>query len=154
MSSAASSPHVRRRGASPLEVLVVVVIAALLLGAVIPMARASLDGLAVAGEARRIASAHLRTRLIAIMESRTALFTVRADSLIIRVVVGADTTVRWAERGPAAQEVALAGPTRPMRFSPVGIMAGVTNGTWRLTRGAAARNVVVSRLGRVRVVRP
>ena len=131
-----------------------VVIASLLLGAVVPSARASLDGLAVAGEARRIASAHLRARLTAVMESRTALFTVRSDSLIIRVVVGADTTVRWADRGPAAQHVALTGPTRPMRFSPVGFMAGATNGTWRLTRGAAARNVVVSRLGRVRVVRP
>jgi hypothetical protein len=51
-------------------------------------------------------------------------------------------------------DIALTGPTRAMRFSPVGIMAGVTNGTWRLTRGEAARNVVVSRLGRVRVVRP
>lgn len=131
-----------------------VVVASLLLGAAVPAARASLDGLAVAGEARRIASAHLRARLTAIMESRTALFTVRSDSLVIRVVVGADTTVRWAAHGPAAQNVALTGPTRAMRFSPVGLMAGVTNGTWRLTRGAAARNVVVSRLGRVRVVRP
>jgi Tfp pilus assembly protein FimT len=154
MSRIASSAIRRRLGVTPLEVLVVVVVASLVLATAVPAARSALDAVAVAGEARRIASAHLRARFTAIMESRTALFTVRADSLIIRVVVGTDTTVRWADRGPEAQNIALSGPDRAMRFSPVGIMAGVTNGTWRLTRGAAERNVVVSRLGRVRVVKP
>ena len=140
-------------GFSPLEVLVVVVLASLVLAMAVPASRAALDTIAVAGEARRITSAHLRARFTAILESRTALFTVREDSLIIRVVVGTDTAVRWATRGPAAQNIALSGPTRAMRFSPVGIMTGVTNGTWRLTRGAAARNIVVSRLGRLRVTR-
>ena len=148
------SPVRSRVGSSPLEVLVVVVVAALVLAMAIPASRSALDGIVVAGEARRIASGHLRARVTAIMESRTALYTVRADSLIIRVVVGTDTTVRWADRGPAAQDIAVAGPTRAMRFSPIGLMAGVTNGTWRLSRGSAARNVVVSRLGRLRIVKP
>lgn len=143
----------RRAGFSPLEVLVVVVIASLALAAAVPASRSALDTIAVTGEARRIMSAHLRARFTAIMESRTALFTVREDSLIISVVVGTDTAVRWADRGPAAQNIALSGPTRAMRFSPVGLMTGVTNGTWRLTRGAAQRSVVVSRMGRVRIVR-
>ena len=154
MSCQAESLRFGRRGVSPLEVLVVVMLASLLLASAVPAARRALDALAVAGQARRIASAHLQARITAVMESRTTLFTVRADSLVIRVVVGADTTIRWADRGPAVHDIALTGPTRAMRFSPVGIMAGVTNGTWRLTRGEAARNVVVSRLGRVRVVRP
>ena len=143
-----------RRGVSPLEMLVVVAVASLVLSTAVPAARSALDGIAVAGEARRIASAHLHARITAIMENRTTLFTVRADSLIIGVVVGADTAVRWAERGPAVHDIALSGPTRPMRFSPIGIMAGVTNGTWRLSRGEAQRNVVVSRLGRLRIVKP
>src|SRR5690606_31629305 len=94
-------------GFSPLEVLVVVVVASLVLATAIPASRSALDAIAVAGEARRIASAHLRARFTAIMESRTALFTVREDSLIIRVVVGTDTAVRWADRGPAAQNISL-----------------------------------------------
>lgn len=143
-----------RRGTSPLELLVVVVVASLVLAGAVPAARSTLDEIAVAGMARRVASAHLRARMTAIMESRTTLFTLRADSLVIRTVAGADTAVRWADQGPAAQQVALTGPVRAMRFSPVGMMEGVTNGTWQLERGAARRNVVVSRLGRLRIVRP
>lgn len=144
----------RRRGASPLELLVAVVVAALLVSTAIPAARRALDQAAVVGSARRIASAHLMARTTAILTSRTTLFTVRGDSMFIHTVAGADTTLTWRDRGPLAQEVAVAGPTRPMRFSPVGIMEGVTNGTWRLTRGSAARNVIVARLGRLRIVRP
>jgi Tfp pilus assembly protein FimT len=148
------APSRRRCGASPLELLVVVLIASLLLGTAVPMARRAADSAAVAGTARRIASAHLRARMTAIMESRTALLTVRSDTLAIRVVAGTDTLVRWATAGPEAAGVAVAGPTRAMRFSPVGLMEGVTNGTWRLSRGEARRNVIVSRLGRVRIVAP
>lgn len=154
MSRADCQSRSSQRGTSPLEVLVVVVVASLALSAAIPTARRSLDSIEVAGAARRIASAHLRARVTAILENRTTLYTVRSDSLIIRVVAGTDTIVRWADRGPAAQDIAVSGPAQSMRFSPVGIMAGVTNGTWRLSRGDARRNVVVSRLGRLRIVHP
>lgn len=149
-----SLAYTGRRGTSPLELLVVIFAGSLVLATAVPAARSALDAAAVAGAARRIASAHVRARMTAIMESRTTLLTVTADSLVIRVVAGTDTTVRWRDRGPGVQSIALTGPTRAMRFSPVGIMAGVTNGTWRLSRGAAQRNVIVSRLGRLRVVRP
>lgn len=143
-----------QHGASPLELIVVILAGSILLGTVVPSTRATLDRLAVAGAARDIAASHTRARMTAVLESRTTLLTVTADSIIIRVVAGTDTVVRSANGGPSAQGVALSGPTRAMRFSPVGIMMGVTNGTWRLSRNAAARNVVVSRLGRVRIVSP
>jgi hypothetical protein len=38
-------------------------------------------------------------------------------------------------------------------FSPDGLTLGVSNATLPLARGAAHRAVVVSRLGRVRIVR-
>lgn len=143
-----------RRGATPLELIVVVVVALLALSAAAPTARRTLDSIAVSGAARQIASAHLRARIAAVMESRTALLTVTADSVVIRVVAGSDTIVRWKSGGPGTNGVTVTGPARAMRFSPVGIMEGVTNGTWRLARGGARRNVIVSRLGRVRVVVP
>jgi Tfp pilus assembly protein FimT len=40
-----------------------------------------------------------------------------------------------------------------MTFSPVGMTIGLSNATFQLRRAAAARVVVVSRLGRVRIVR-
>jgi Tfp pilus assembly protein FimT len=45
----------------------------------------------------------------------------------------------------------LAGPIRILTFSPVGITTGLSNASFRLTRGAVSRTVVVSRLGRVRL---
>ena len=58
----------------------------------------------------------------------------------------------WQGPGPAADGVMLAGPPRTLTFSPVGITTGLSNASFRLTRGAAERTVVVSRLGRVRIV--
>ena len=66
------------------------------------------------------------------------------------LVAPACITVFW--NGVLVQhDVALTGPTRALTFSPVGVTMGLSNASYHLSRGAATRSVIVSRLGRVRV---
>jgi len=138
-----------RRGFSLLELLLAIAIAGLLLGIALPQFGLFRDRLAVGAAAERIAAAHRRARITAILQSHPVVLTIDADSLSI--VVEADSGANWKEPGPSAHGVALAGGSRQLTFSPVGITAGLSNATFRLTRGAAIRTVVVSRLGRLRM---
>ncbi len=138
-----------RRGYSLLETLLSLVIAGILLGITLPRFGDFRDRLAVTEEAVRIAAAHRRARVMAILQSRPVVLTVNPDSLII--TAEPDSKPQWAQEGPAAHGVALAGGVRRISFSPVGITTGVSNATFNLTRGAASRAVVVSRLGRLRI---
>lgn len=141
------------RGVTLIELLLALVVGSLLAALAVPRFARVRDSLAVEAAAQRLVAAHQRARLLAILQSRETLLGVRADSLVLRIVSGTDSVTHWGAPGPAADGVALSGPARPMIFSPVGLMYGVSNGTWRFTRGAARRDVIVSRLGRVRMVR-
>jgi prepilin-type N-terminal cleavage/methylation domain-containing protein len=138
-----------RRGTTLVEILLSLVILSLLLGIAFPRFGAMRDQLAVGVEAGRIAAAHRRARMTAILQSRPIVLTISPDSLTL--TAEADSGVRWIEPGPAANGVTLAGGARKITFSPVGISTGASNATFRLTRGAAIRTVVVSRLGRLRI---
>ena len=96
-----------------------------------------------------IVSAHRRARISAILTSQVIELTVDPNGLAIRPR-GAAAEL-WRTAGPAASQVALAGPARTITFSPVGLSMGLSNASFRLSRGGATRTVVVSRLGRVRV---
>lgn len=138
-----------RRGSTLVEILLSLVILSLLLGIALPRFGAMRDQLAVGEEAGRIAAAHRRARITAILQSRPVVLTISADSLTL--AAEPDSGARWAEAGPAAHGVTLAGGAKKITFSPVGITTGVSNATFRLSRGAASRTVVVSRLGRLRI---
>jgi prepilin-type N-terminal cleavage/methylation domain-containing protein len=138
-----------RRGYSLLETLLSLVIVGVLLGIALPRFGAFRDQLAVEEESGRIAAAHRRARITAILQSRPVVLTIGPDSLTIAVV--ADSGMPWSQAGPAAHGVTLAGGSRQLTFSPAGITIGVSNATFRLTRGAFSRTVVVSRLGRLRI---
>jgi prepilin-type N-terminal cleavage/methylation domain-containing protein len=138
-----------RRGSSLLELLLALAIAGLLLGIALPRFGLFRDQLAVGEEAGRIAAAHRRARITAILESRAVVLTISPDSLTISTDIDSGTT--WVQPGPSAQGVTLAGGSRQLTFSPVGITTGLSNSTFRLSRGAASRTVVVSRLGRLRI---
>jgi hypothetical protein len=97
-----------------------------------------------------IIGAHRRARISAILQSRVIELTIDAHDLAIRPR-GA-TIDLWHAAGPAATQVTLAGPQRTLTFSPVGVSFGLSNASFQLSRGAVTRTVVVSRLGRVRVV--
>jgi prepilin-type N-terminal cleavage/methylation domain-containing protein len=139
-----------RRGATLLELVLVLVIIGTLSAIAEPRLRGITDSLAVHQAALQIVSAHRRARISAILQSRVVELTISAAALSIRPRGAAADT--WRAPGPATEKVTLAGPSRVITFSPVGISIGVSNATFRLSRGAASRTVVVSRLGRVRIV--
>jgi hypothetical protein len=89
--------------------------------------------------------------MMAILESRYVLLRVEADSMRISLIADDDTIRRWSAAGPASNGVTFTGPSHPMIFTPVGITAGVSNGTYTVRRGDAWRSVIISRLGRVRM---
>jgi Tfp pilus assembly protein FimT len=138
-----------QRGVTFLELVLVLFIMGLVTGIAIPRVQRVADSLAVHHAALEIVSAHRRARMSAILQNRLLELTIRSDTLAIRVP-GA-TEDLWHAAGPDAQSVALTGPARALVFSPVGLTVGVSNATYRLSRGTATRTVIVSRLGRLRV---
>jgi len=136
-----------------MEVLVVVTLIALTTLIVVPRMAGPLASITADHEARRIAMAHSRARMMAIASGRVMLLRLLVDTLSISSVEGPDTLRLWTEAGPAAAGAELSGPTRHLRFTPLGITFGLSNGTWIVTYRGATRRVVVSRLGRVRVTR-
>jgi prepilin-type N-terminal cleavage/methylation domain-containing protein len=139
-----------RRGATLIELLLVLVIIGILTAIAQPRVRNFADGLAVTRATIEIAAAHRRARIVAIVRSRTVELTVGAAELSIRA--RDDTSTIWHLAGPSASGVTLTGPTRVIVFSPVGISTGLSNASFQLSRGAVSRTVVVSRLGRLRIV--
>jgi type IV fimbrial biogenesis protein FimT len=138
-----------RRGVTLLELALVLAIMGLLIGIAIPRFQRVADSLAVHHAALEIISAHRRARFSAILQNRMLELTIRADTLAIRIP-GASGDL-WHAAGPDADGVSLTGPTRPLVFSPVGLTVGISNASFRLSRGSATRTVIVSRLGRLRV---
>jgi prepilin-type N-terminal cleavage/methylation domain-containing protein len=138
-----------RRGITIPELILVLAILGLLTGIAVPRFQRLADGLAVQRATLDIVSAHNRARMRAVLQNQRLELTIRADTLAIRLP-GASKNL-WQALGPAADGVALTGPTHAMIFSPVGLTMGLSNGTYRVTRGAATRAVIISRLGRVRV---
>jgi len=140
-----------RRGYSLPELMMVVAIVGLLTALALPPSRRLLDGLAVENGARQIRAAHFRARMHAIAFGRTTLLDLGADTIRIRSISGPDTTVIWQSAGPAADGLTLTGPAHPLIYSPLGVTMGLSNGTWHLSYGTASRDVIVSRLGRLRI---
>jgi Tfp pilus assembly protein FimT len=140
-----------RRGATLLELVLTLILLGLMLIIALPRLGGLADSLAVDRAAQEIAAAHRRARMSAILRSHVIELTIDATALAIRA--RGDTTLLWHADGPAVDRVVLAGPRRTLTFSPVGITFGLSNASFQLTRGAAVRTVVVSRLGRVRIVR-
>jgi prepilin-type N-terminal cleavage/methylation domain-containing protein len=139
-----------RRGATLIELLLVLVILGILTAIAEPRLRGFNDRLAVDRAAVAIVSAHRRARIIAILQSRIVELTISAAELSIRPR-GATADV-WSTPGPAAEGVTLTGPSHIISFSPIGMSIGLSNASFPLSRGTASRTVVVSRLGRVRIV--
>ena len=140
-----------RQGFSLPELVLVLALGGILLAIAVPPLVGALDRIEVGAAAGHIAAAHQRARIMAITRSQVVVLSVDSSELAIRL---RNTLVPlWSEPGPAASGISLAGPTRQFTFSPQGFSLGLSNATLHLSRGAATRTVVISRLGRIRVMR-
>jgi len=140
-----------KSGFTLVETALTLAVASLLLGIALPRFTALKQAVAVERAAQSIAAAHRRARAAAILHGRPTILAVAAQSLRISFV-GAGQP-HWLQPGPSEQGVVLADPPRDLTFSPLGITTGLSNASFRLSLGSAYRTVVVSRLGRVRIVR-
>jgi len=139
-----------RRGVTLVELMLVLAVAGILFGVAMPALSLLLDSLAVHAAVSHIGAAHARARLLAI--ARGQVITLAIDSARIAISPRNDTIPLWSEEGPSAQRVHLEGAQRQFTFSPEGFTLGVSNASLQLSRGAIRQTVVISRLGRVRVL--
>ena len=141
-----------RRGFSILELLLALVVAGLLAALSLPAIGALHDRLRTDAAARALVAAHRRARFIALAEQRVVMLELTPARLAIRAVESpVDTVLRWEGGGPAVEGVLVTGMPHQAAFGPAGIGLGLANATFVLQRGGAARQVIVSRYGRVRL---
>lgn len=133
------------------ELLLVLAVVGLLLGLAIPSLAHTLDGIEVDQAASHLMAAHQRARLMAIARGQVVVLSIDSNQLAIYPRGGTDPL--WFEPGPAGSRVALQGAPRQFTFLPEGLTLGLSNATLQLSRGASSRTIVISRLGRVRLVR-
>ena len=143
------------RGVTLLELVIVLALIGLLAGIVIPGSAVLADRLAVEQQAARLLTAYRSAWVTARMQQRLAILRISADTLAIRTVRTADdpdTLLAWIAPGPSVAGVALSSPAHTSVFGPDGLGLGLANTSHVLVKGNATRKVVVSRLGRVRIV--
>jgi prepilin-type N-terminal cleavage/methylation domain-containing protein len=133
------------------ELMLVVALGGILVGIAVPLAARARDSIEVEAAAAHLVAAHYRARIMAVTRNQVVVLSV--DSSALRISPPGGGPPLWAEIGPAGSGVALAGPARQFTFSPEGMTLGLSNATLQLARGASSRTVVISRLGRARVIR-
>ncbi len=138
-----------RRGTTLTELLLALVVLAVTAALVVPKVAPWVDRAAVERSARAIASAQTRARLEAAARGTVLIMTIGTDSLRLEDRLGARL---WQAPGPGAANVALAPAGHQVTYAPSGLALGFSNVTLRLSRGSAQRRVVISRMGRVRVL--
>jgi prepilin-type N-terminal cleavage/methylation domain-containing protein len=141
----------RPRGFSLLELLVVIGLTALVSALVVPSLLHTRDRMAVQAGVEQLILAHREARLVSVNSQRMALLRLASDTLELRTVLGADTTLVWRRAGPLAYGLEVIGNPRVLRFIPFGYTIGGSNTSYTLSKGTAHRKVIISRLGRVRV---
>ena len=140
------------RGTTLPELLLVLLVAGVLLGLGLPALGALHDRLATDQAARALVAAHLRARLVARLEQRRVVLDADSASLRLWSIESvADTVLRWEGGGPGGEGVTATGLPHRMTYGPAGNALGLANVTITLRRGAARRQVVVSRYGRARL---
>lgn len=136
-----------RSGLTLPELMIVLVIAACLLGVSLPLVHRTMHRAAVTNAGVEVAS------LLAVARHQAILRRVRAavrfeSSGVVTVFAAADTFARRDLR--TAYGVTLTATRDSIAYGPTGRGYGAANTTVVLRRGGAHDSVVVSRLGRVR----
>jgi prepilin-type N-terminal cleavage/methylation domain-containing protein len=138
-----------RHGTTLPELLVAMVLLGLLLALAAPRAGAARDRALLTLHARALVSAHSDSRASAVRAGSRTILSISPVAFEQRDLAG---VVLWRRPGPAQDGVELVGPAAPMVFDSRGYTLGAANGTYRLMRGDQELRVIISRLGRVRVV--
>jgi prepilin-type N-terminal cleavage/methylation domain-containing protein len=141
-----------RHGATLLELLAALAILAILAAVAVPMAGYARDRALVALAARHLAAAHTDTRTVARLQGARAELVITPTSYRQQRWSGAGFSPTWVRPGPASAGVALVGPATPIVVDSRGYSLGVANRTYQVSRGRASLRVVISRLGRLRIL--
>jgi prepilin-type N-terminal cleavage/methylation domain-containing protein len=139
----------RHTGFVLIELLLALVIAAIVAAIALPRLVAVVDAAAVRTELMRLVGAVDAARGTAERLGTVATLHLDDSGFVVTAVVNGSSLQAWRERGTAEQGVTLSGAGQPIDFGPSGLAMGVANRTFTLSRGSAARNVVMSRYGRL-----
>jgi prepilin-type N-terminal cleavage/methylation domain-containing protein len=137
-----------RRGATLVELVVVLTIIGVLLGIAVRRAQASGDRYATRAAARDVALLLSAARQVAATSADGAAVMLDDEAASVRLVVGGDTVRTLALA--ARHGVTLRATRDSLAYDARGLGHGAANLSMVLARRAAAETVVVSRLGRVR----
>jgi type II secretory pathway pseudopilin PulG len=135
-----------------LEMLMVITMVSAAAALVIWSAGRWADRTRVEAAAGAVLDAYRRAQSVARAWGRPAELVVTPDSLVIRAVWHQESTEVWRAPGPASGGVTITPASHVAGFAPSGMAMGLANVSHVLVRGAARRQVVVSRLGRAKVV--
>jgi prepilin-type N-terminal cleavage/methylation domain-containing protein len=141
-------PAATPRGYSLVEVLIVVTIALIALGMVLPPMKRGFDRLATRAAANDVVSAFFVARAAAVAAARRTTVTFDSTGRISVLTHRGDTMLTRAVA--SLHRVTLTTNRREMIYTPVGLGYAGANLTIVLRRGRAVDTVVVSREGRVR----
>jgi prepilin-type N-terminal cleavage/methylation domain-containing protein len=140
-----------KRGFTLPELMLVLAVAAILLGIGVTNLVRVMDRITLDAAAHHLIAAHQRARIMAVV--RGQVLTLLVDSAVVSITARSGAATLWSQPGPAASGVRLLGPPRRFTFSPEGLTLGLSNASLRLERGSAVRTVVISRLGRISMLR-
>lgn len=139
------------RGFTLGELLIGLAIVGSIAGLLVTRLAGPLDRAAVRRAVAEFQARHATARTRAVAYGKVTLLRFTPGGTSFRMLSGPDTVDRAEWPGPASHGVSLSGPAGWLRFSPVGIGLGLSNGTWTLTKGAVTRQVIASRSGRLRI---
>ena len=138
-----------RRAVTLPELLLVVVLISILTGIGVPRLTATANRAALRQARHQVVRGLDASRGAAVRLGQPVDLSVVEGGLVI--TQAADPAPIWQAPGPGLAGVALTGLVTPIRFGPSGITTGASNRTLRLRKGGDSLDVVVSRLGRVRL---
>jgi prepilin-type N-terminal cleavage/methylation domain-containing protein len=144
----ARCPHTQRAGYTLVELIVVLVIAAILLGLAAVRATEAADRSAVHAAAGEVVAVMTTARSLAIY--RRAPVAVAIDTLSAALLVRHDTSLLFRRDLRSSYGVGLVASRESTAFDARGLGVGAANLSLVVRRGAAVDTVFLSRLGRVR----
>jgi type II secretory pathway pseudopilin PulG len=131
--------------------MLVLAVTGILLGIGVTNLVRAMDQLSVEAAAAALVAAHQRARMMAVMRGQVITLLIDSNAVSIAPRTGAEPV--WSAAGPTSSGVSLAGPIRRFTFSPEGLTLGLSNASLQLQRGSITRTDVISRLGRIRILR-